>query len=418
MNYLIAVTGSIACYRALDIMRGILKASPKNKVRIILSKGAENFLKPEIFRYLGAEKVYRAQDDFNIELLPIDQNVLHISLARWCHYFCVLPATANTLARLAWGMADDLLCSSFLSLEPSVKKIIFPVMNPMMLSHPHTTQNLKKLEELENTFVFPPDSGEMICGEMGQGKMAPIEAIVDFLDSIPQLALSPKARYVLISTGASISPLDPVRYLTNPSTGLTGFYLSQAFLKKGYRVTVVASTTTHTRLNHLLPIPGYSLIRAQTTKEMKSHIDREFPLCNLYISSAAFCDIEFPFNENKVKKKQLLHSLDIKQSPDILKSLLQRREHQKIVGFGAEATLDKMSFNEKIHDKPVDFFVGNAVSNGYLRKKEGFGETVNEYFLKDTHSGREEISQLNKPSLANKIVDWYEENIDEQHRIN
>jgi phosphopantothenoylcysteine decarboxylase/phosphopantothenate--cysteine ligase len=262
MRILLGVSGSISAYKALDIARGLFKNG--HEVKVILTNGALKFVIPEVFTYLGVQDVYKSQDDFT------HKNVLHVDLARWCDVFVVAPASANTLSKLAQGRADDLLSSVFLALEPHKNVLLFPAMNSVMLAHPFTQQNIddiKKLRTLNNLFVSPTDAGILACEEVGLGKLPSVEEIIEMIPTMIKPLKSPEQKTILATTGATIVPLDPVRYLTNSSSGITGFYLAEAALKEGHKVVMIAGAHSTAKLNLFSKHPNFRLIRAKTVEE-------------------------------------------------------------------------------------------------------------------------------------------------------
>ena len=240
MKILIGVSGSISAYKALDVVRGLTKNG--HEVKIILTSGATQFVVPEVFLYLGASEVFKATDDFNYptaykESDKLKRNpILHIDLARWADQFAILPLSANTLSSLSQGSANDLLTSVFLALEHRTPIVLYPAMNQTMLQNPLVQRNMDLLKEsLSNVLFIEPDSGLLACGEQGQGKLPDVEKIIETLPYL-KLSKSTNEKKVLITTGATLSPLDPVRFLTNSSSGLTGFYLAREALQKGLHV--------------------------------------------------------------------------------------------------------------------------------------------------------------------------------------
>ena len=409
MKILLAVTGSISAYKAIELTRLLVKNS--HQVRVILSKGATEFVKANLFRYLGAQEVYSTDSDFSMdEYRKIDGNVLHIELARWCERFVVYPLSANTLSIFANAGANDLISSVFLALESNKPKIIFPAMNSMMLSHPFVQENLNKLESLNNIFFHPTSEGEMACGEEGLGKLASVEEASVLIEN---LSFSKKKHQVLITTGATYSPLDPVRYLTNPSSGKTGYHLSASFLQKGYQVDLIATPSCKDLFENFKNHPDFKLYIAKTTQDMKLQVEKLFENCQTYISAAAINDIEFNYEESKLKKEKMSETLAIKKSPDILQEVLLRKKNQNIIGFAAETSTDENIFIKKWNNKKVDLLVGNYVNNGLKNLSDeavGFNQEKNKYFF--VINGELSLqNELSKKELASKLSDWVEQKI-------
>jgi phosphopantothenoylcysteine decarboxylase/phosphopantothenate--cysteine ligase len=401
MRILLGVSGSISAYKALDIARGLFKSG--HEVKIILTNGALKFVVPEVFTYLGALDVYQSQDDFT------HKNVLHIDLARWCDVFVVAPASANTLSRLAQGQASDLLSSVFLALEPHKNTLLFPAMNTNMLSHPFTQANMddiKKLKSLNNLFICATDAGILACEEVGLGKLPSAEEIIELIPTLIKPLKFPEQKTVLVTTGATIVPLDPVRYLTNSSSGITGYYLAEAALKEGHKVVMVAGAHSTAKLNLFSKHPHFKLIRAKTVEDMKNAVLSEIDNADLYISSAAISDIEFDMSDEKIKKETMGDTLKIKKATDILKTVLEKKSSTlKVVGFAAETDMSDSVLNKKMQSKPVDLLVGTKVNNGLVKNQEvqGFNVDFAEYRLL-SNKGFIFEGILTKKELAHKII--------------
>ncbi len=401
MRILLGVSGSISAYKAIDIARELFKKD--HEVKVILTDGALKFVVPEVFTYLGVQDVYKSQDDF------LHKNVLHIDLARWCDVFVIAPASANTISRLAQGQASDLLSSVFLALEPHKNTLMFPAMNSNMLAHPFTQQNvldLKKLKTLQNFFVSPTDAGILACEEVGLGKLPSVSEIVEMIPAMIKPLSGPDQKTILITTGATIVPLDPVRYLTNSSSGITGFYLAEAALSMGHKVIMVAGLNSTEKLNLFSKHPNFSMTRVSTVEEMKNAVHANLDAADLYISSAAISDIEFDTAPDKIKKDTMGDSLKIKKATDILKTVLEKKPAKlKVVGFAAETDLSDAVLNKKMQSKPVDMLVGTKVHNGLTNNEKvaGFNVDYADYRLLSPKGFTYE-GQLTKKELAHKIL--------------
>jgi phosphopantothenoylcysteine decarboxylase/phosphopantothenate--cysteine ligase len=399
MKILLGVSGSISAYKSLDLARGFINAG--HEVKVILTKGALQFVVPQVFHYLGAKNVYLAEDDFQ------NSNVLHIELAKWCDQLVIAPLSANTLARLVRGEASDLLTSVFLSITNDKMISLFPAMNTNMLHHPFTEENLKhlaKIKTLGNIFISATDIGLLACGDIGDGKLPSVEEITEIT---PLLQTNMQNKKIVISTGATLSPLDPVRFLTNSSSGLTGYFLAKDFLKLGYEVSVVAGIYATEKLNLLKKHPRFSLTRVATVTQMSETIHAKLTNANLYIGAAAISDIEFPDVDHKLKKDEMTDSLKIIPATDILKSIIAKKySHLKIIGFAAETELSDEILLKKYHSKPVDLLIGTKVNNGILCEKptEGFNNT--EAYYRFMENGKITFEgKLSKVDLAKNILD-------------
>lgn len=377
LKILLGVTGSISAYKTFDLTRQLCKEG--HEVKVILTQGALKFVRPEVFGYLGAKDTYLDQDDFNFK------NVLHIDLARWADIYIIAPLSANSLSRMARGEASDLLTSVFLAFNPEKNILIFPAMNTQMLHHPFTQENfdsIRKLQKIKNIFISPTDSGILLCQEIGEGKLPSVDEISHLAQTLTcPLTGKKEKKHVLISTGATLSPLDPVRYLTNSSSGITGHYFAKVALSLGHRVTVIAGSLSTDKLNLFLKHPNYSLQRVTTVNEMKEAVLGSIEKSDIYISSAAISDIEFDIQGDKLKKENLGNELKIKKACDILKTVLEIKSQKKLtslktVGFAAETILDLSVLRKKMISKPVDLLVGTKVHNGMVegQKEQGFNQ--------------------------------------------
>lgn len=397
MKIILGVCGSISAYRSLDICRGLVKNG--HTVKVVLTCGALEFVKPEVFHYLGADEVFLPTDDFSPEAAK-KRNVLHIELSKWAQRLVIAPASANTLAKLSMGSCDDLLSSIFLA-SPELDTIIYPAMNTNMLEHPLTKRNFQVLSELKNVFVHPTKEGLLACGDTGAGKLQDVDLIVE---TAPIISLKKPERKVLITAGATIAPLDPVRYLTNPSSGLTGYELAKTFLGRGDQVTLIAGPYGAREIDFLNCLPNCRVLKARTTTQVKEIVEENFAQSDLYISSAALSDIEFETSESKLKKAQMGSSLPFKKAPDVLQEAIKKRTSQKLVGFAAETSSDEEVFKKKWLSKPVDVLVGNQVSNGEGSPAKGFAAEDNDYIILK----KGEVffkGHLKKSDLGNKIME-------------
>lgn len=404
MNILLAVTGSISCYKAYDLLRLYVKAG--HSVRVITTRGAEKFITSDLFHYLGAQKVYSYSDDFNIKKHNSDKDnkstVLHVDLGKWADTFVIAPLSANTLSTLVQGSAFDLMSSTFLAYPKDKPIIVFPAMNTQMLSHPFVKENLTKLDSLTNTHIGSTQSGTLVCGDQGKGKLQEIDEIFNLTQTY---TLKETLKNILITTGATIAPLDPVRFLTNASSGKTGFQLAKHALTLGHQVTVIAGQYATSDLDLLNGHPRFKLLRVVTTTEMKTAVESNFSKCDTYISSAAIGDIEFLPIEGKLKKSEMGQSLPIKGSSDILSEMIQMKQaHQRIVGFAAETNISNDIIEEKMKRKPVDLLIATKVHHGLTKdqKQEGFASDHATYRFTNSHSIGEE-TLLDKNQLAQKI---------------
>lgn len=404
MRILLGITGSIASYKSFDVARQLVKNG--HEVKVILTSGALEFIKPETFRYIGVEEAYLPQDDFIPSNLGKNSSVLHIELVKWADKFVIAPASANTLSRLATGITNDLLTSVFLAFGKK-PVLIFPAMNTEMWNNSRIQEHKSMLETFPHVGIINPTSGLLACGDIGAGKFPEVGAVVDLIESYhPGLS---KNKHVIVTAGATASPLDPVRYLTNPSSGKMGISVAKAFLEAGYKVTVLAGHQCTNEVENFKGHPAFHLIKTPTTALMKEAAVRIFPNSDLYISTGAIADIEFDTASIKLKKETMGTSLPFRQAADILKEILSLKTHQKIISYAAETETTESVFMEKMNRKPVDLMIGNKVSNGLIGEAEvqGFQKSSGEYYFvrKDGISGPVSLSKI---ELGKKLVAWFE----------
>ena len=409
MNIILGVTGSIACYKSYDLLRKLIKRG--HKVKVILTSGSLKFIKAQTFHYLGAQEVFLPHDDFTPEKSL--SSVLHIDLVKWCDKILIAPTSANTISRIAMGLTNDLLTSVLLA-NSSKPVLIFPAMNSKMWNHLRIQSHLREISNLPHYAIINPVKGKLACGDEGSGKLLSINTIVHLAECLnPKLHIKIK---ILITAGATSFPLDPVRFLTNPSTGKMGFEIAKAFLSKGYFVHLVAGHRFTKEISHLLHHPHFQLSEAPTTHTMRDCVLDLFPTCDLYISSAAIADIHFERSSEKIKKESLHAHLAFQKAPDILKEVIQKKTHQKIIGFAAETETTEDIFSKKMVNKPVDLLVGNKVSNNLDKNQEPLGFQVNNgkyYFIEKQNKTNSSLSfdgphDLTKTQIAFKLLHWFQ----------
>ncbi len=408
MNILLGVTGSISAYKTLDLARDLVKKG--HAVKVILTKGAEKFVVPEVFRYLGAKAVFSATDDFQYPKTESDAPVLHVDLAKWADRFIIAPLSANTLSRIVHAEASDLLSSVFLAIPQDKPILVFPAMNTQMLNHPFVKENfdlLEKLKTLPQILVHPTMSGELACGDHGEGKLADIKTISEMAEAY---TAQTNNRSILLTAGATLSPLDSVRFLTNPSSGKTSYLLAKEALQKGYKVHVVAGKNATNDFDHLAHHPAFTLERVTTTQEMNHAVMEKIESFDNYITPAAISDIKFDLSEGKLKKEKMTESLPIKKDEDVLSNVLKvKNEKQKVVGFAAESDLSEKIMMEKYNRKPVDLLVGTLVNSGANGKEQrGFNVDEAEYMILEKGKKFESF-HMAKNQLASFILERLEQ---------
>lgn len=393
MNIVLAVCGSISAYKSYELLRSFIKEN--NNVKVILTKGALNFVNLEVFKYLGAQAVYSFDDDFKAHE---DAHILHIDLVKWMDKLIIAPASANTIAKMSSGVCDDLLTSTVLA--NTDKEIhVFPAMNTYMLHNPISQANFKKLVQ-RDFIIHPTDSGELACRDIGAGKLLELDAIRDLSLYSTPIKIN---KTITINTGATVSPLDTVRYLTNPASGKTGIEIAKVFLAKGYRVNLVCGHLMQKSVDSLKHIKHLNIVHTSTTNDMFKACEKLFKGSDVYISSAAISDISFEKSEQKLKKENFNGSLKFNTEIDILKTLASTKANQIVIGFAAESELNTEKLKDKMNSKFMDILIANKVNSGLNSALIGFGQDQNEYLIIDKSLDATKIN-MTKKELALMIL--------------
>jgi phosphopantothenoylcysteine decarboxylase/phosphopantothenate--cysteine ligase len=398
---LLGVSGSIAAFKAIDLVRGLRKCGAE--VRVVLTENGERFVTPLTFEGIGATvhtSMWNAQAKAVNAHADSSAAIEHIELARWADAILIAPATANVIAKLANGMANDLLTTEVLALLPEKRNSVYlaPAMNPSMLSHPATLENFKKLKSYGYR-VLDTEWGMHACGDEGYGRLLePVQIIEQLANAFCEHS---NGKTVLVSMGPTRSYLDPVRYLTNRSSGKMGAALAFAAVKKGYHVEIVTGPTQ-------APLPTLAKItRVTTTDEMAGAVLNAFAEADYLLSTAAVLDFEFVETSSQKLKKDAMggDSFAVSGTIDILKNAGQvKQKHQFILGFAAETEKLVESARKKLKNKNCDAVFVNAVSDdprtGLAR---GF-ETDDNAGILVTAKAATEFKVQSKQSLAKEIL--------------
>jgi len=359
----LGVTGGIAAYKAIEVLRGLQRVGCE--VRVAMTRHACEFVQPLTFRALSGS--YVVVDDY----APDNPDpIAHITFSQTVDLFVVVPATANTLAKFANGIADDFLTSTYLACTAPV--LVAPAMNTTMLEQPATQRNLQKLRAA-GVHIIEPDAGEMACGTIGPGRLSEPDAIVAAaLEILRSDNRAHRANHsgdlagesILITAGATREPIDPVRFISNRSSGRMGFALAEAAQERGAKVTCVAGITS------VSPPRGVSIVRVTSAEEMRQAVARESHNATIFIAAAAVSDYRVKKkSKTKIKKAEAELELKLELTPDILREVAQsRRRDQLIVGFAAETDDLLTNARKKLISKQLDAVVANDVS----REDSGF----------------------------------------------
>ena len=389
-NIALGVSGGIAAYKAIEVLRGLQRAGCS--VRVAMTKRACEFVQPLTFRALSGSHV--VVDDY----APDNPDpIAHITFSQTADLLIVAPATANIIAKFANGVADDFLTSTYLACFAPV--LIAPAMNTTMWQHPATQRNLQKLRE-DGVHIIEPDAGEMACGTIGPGRLSEPDRIVaaalELLRAAQKKDLT--GERFLITVGATREEIDPVRFISNRSSGRMGFALAEAAAKRGGDVTVIAGITT------VDPPAGVKVVRAVSAKEMDQAVAREGRNASVFIGAAAIADYRPAQRaEQKIKKTEESVTLILERTPDVLANVAAARQNgMLVVGFAAETENVIANAREKLRSKKLDAIIANDVT----RSDSGFDKTTNAItILTAGNTDPVELPALSKREAANRILD-------------
>ena len=386
-NVALGVCGGIAAYKAVEVLRGLQKAGCD--VRVAMTKRACEFVQPLTFRALSGHHV--VVDDY----APDNPDpIAHITFSQTIDLLIVAPATANMIAKFANGVADDFLSSTYLACTAPI--LIAPAMNTTMLEHPATQRNLERLRA-DGVHFVAPDAGEMACGTIGPGRLSePDRIVAAALEILATPAKDLSGERLLITVGATREEIDPVRFISNRSSGKMGFALAEAALKRGAEVTVVAGVTTAT-------IPhGIRIVNAVSAEEMSQAVARESAGASVFIGAAAIADYRPAQRaKQKIKKSNDSITLALERTPDVLSQVAASRTNgMLVIGFAAETENVIENAKKKLSAKKLDAIVANDVT----RQDSGFDTATNAITI-ITENEAIELPLLSKREAADRILD-------------
>ena len=390
-NVALGVCGGIAAYKAVEVLRGLQKAGCI--VRVAMTRRACEFVQPLTFRALSGSHV--VVDDY----APDNPDpIAHITFSQTAELLIVAPATANIIAKFANGVADDFLSSTYLACSSPV--LIAPAMNTTMWEHPATQRNLQQLRA-DGVHIMEPDAGEMACGTIGPGRLSEPERIVaaalEILRGAAKTSDLAGERF-LITVGATREEIDPVRFISNRSSGRMGYALAEAAVKRGGEVTVVAGTTT------VAPPAGVRVVQALSAEEMSQAVARERENASVFIGAAAIADYR-PVQraDQKIKKSEDAITLTLERTPDVLSQVAAARTNgMLVIGFAAETENVVDNAREKLRRKKLDAIVANDVT----RDDSGFDSSTNAITIitKDSEEPVQ-LPLMSKSEAADRILD-------------
>jgi phosphopantothenoylcysteine decarboxylase/phosphopantothenate--cysteine ligase len=378
----LGVGGGIAAYKSCDLLRRLLDLG--HHVTVVPTPSSLNFVGKATWEALSGRSV-------TTEVFESVEEVRHISLAKNSDFIVIAPATADLIARLAAGRADDLLTNVVLASTSEI--LLVPAMHPQMWSNPATLANVETLRN-RGVHVMEPGVGALTSGDVGKGRLPDTKQILAEIESLLSTRDDYAGRKILITAGGTREPIDPVRFIGNRSSGKQGYAIAREAAKRGAKVSLISA-------NSQLPdIDGVETVHVETAQEMMRAIEIRFSDCDVLFMSAAVADARPSEARNEKIKKSEYHSIDLVENADILKSLALKKKSQIIVAFAAETTHDRGSALAKLESKGADILYLNDVSAGDIFNSE---TTYGEIFKKDGSSIK--VAKTTKDTLARELLD-------------
>ncbi len=379
-NILLGVTGSIAAYKAVDMARRLIDEG--FSVQAVMTKAACNFITPLTFESLTGKPVLT-------ELFCDPYS--HINLSKESHLLLIAPATANTINKLSCGIADDLLGNLWLTYAGPA--LIAPAMNHRMYRHPSVQKSIKELQKSGVKFIGPV-SGSLACGEEGEGRMADVATIVEAaISALTQNDL--KGQNILVTAGPTIESIDPVRFISNRSSGKMGYAIAKAALRRGAKVTLISGPSSQ------MPPESVSFVSVEKASEMETAVLKHLPNSTAVIMAAAVADFT-PATVDKLKiGKKDITAINLRKTPDILKKVGAKKGKRVVIGFAAETGKNIENAKKKLKEKNLDLIVLNDVS----QTGAGFGVDTNIVTIIDRRGKTTDYPLMKKIEVANVILD-------------
>lgn len=380
----LGITGSIAAYKAAELTRALIKEGAQ--VKVVMTKSATEFITPLTMQTLSQNQVYL--DTF----VPAEKyDMAHIALADFADAFIIAPATGNIIGKIAAGVADDLLSTTIMAAGKPV--LICPAMNNKMLANPIVQDNLSKLQE-HGYFIMKSAVGELACKTQGSGRLAEITDIIEEIKSLltPKDFLNEK---VLITAGPTQEPLDPVRFITNLSSGKMGYALATAARRRGAEVTLISGPT------FLSPPKVEKIINVRTAREMHKAVMENYKKAKIIIKAAAVADYRpKEISGQKLKKTKESLTVEMKTNPDIIEEIGKNKEGRIVVGFAMETQNLLANAREKLKKKNMDLIVANDV----CKEGAGFQSDTNIVTIIDKKGKTETLKKMTKLEAADEIL--------------
>lgn len=385
-NIILGVTGSIAAYKSAEIARQLIKSGAN--VFCVMTKSATSFISPLTLQTLSKHPVA-------IELFDpiINWDIEHIELSKKADMVLIAPATANLINKIASGIADDMLTTLILAVQCPI--LIAPAMNNRMYQNPITQNNIEKLKAYGMVFI-EPESGDLACDEQAIGRLANIRRIMDNIESVLEKDKPLLGKTILITAGATQEPIDPVRYITNYSSGKMGYALAKVAYHLGARVILISAKT------QLESPVGAEIIQVKTAQEMHLEVLKAFKQTDAVISAAAIADYRTKkIASEKIKKGNDTLILELEKNPDILSDLGRTKGNKILVGFAAETSNLIKNAQAKLKEKNLDLIVANDIT----KQGCGFGSDTNQVTLISQGDEIKHLPLLDKEDVARKILD-------------
>ncbi len=379
----IGVTGGIAAYKALDIVSNLKKKNMD--VHVIMTKSATEFVTPLSFQSLS-------QNQVTIDMFeePRAWEIQHISLAKKADIMLVAPATANIIGKVANGIADDMLSTTIMATKAPV--VFAPAMNTNMYENPIVQGNIEKLKSYGYMFIEPA-SGRLACGDVGKGKLADTKYISDQIHSMLYDIKDLKGKKVLVTAGPTIAPIDPVRYITNRSTGKMGYAIAEEARDRGAEVILITGPTSIEK-----PF-GVKIVEVKTNEEMMNSVLEYFEEVDIVVKSAAVADYKPKnYSDRKIKKSEEYINLEFEKDNDILKRLGEIKTNQILIGFAAESHDLIENARNKLQRKNLDYIVANDIT------KTGFASDNNKVAILCRNGKETHLEEMTKREVARELL--------------
>ncbi len=383
----LGVTGSIAAYKSAELIR--LLAGRGAEVSVVMTESACKFISPLTLRVLSKGRVYTSLFE------DMSMHLVHVGLAERCELLLIAPATANIIAKLAHGLADDLLSTIALAVKSPV--LIAPAMNEAMFGNPVCKSNMKFLKSMGIRFV-EPGKGELASGKIGKGRLAELEKIVEEAGKVlsEKVKKDFRGRTVVVSAGPTREAIDPVRFISNPSTGKMGYALAGAVRERGAKVILVSGPC------YISPPRDVKFVKVETAAEMRKEVLASSKKADVILMAAAVANYrpKKKFSE-KIRKGKAGILLELESNPDILAELGKNKGKRILVGFSMETSSHIRRAGKKLREKNLDFII----SNDPLQEGAGFGAETNIVKIVDRKGNVEELPKLPKEKIAHIILD-------------